>query len=121
MKIGYVVLYVTDPDACLDFWTQKVGMVEKDRKQAGDFSIVKVGFANAETSFELVPLELMKDNPHGLDLATPSIAFYVEDLQAKRDELVKRGVEATEVGSPTGAESFAFGDNEGRWFAALKG
>ena len=121
MKLGYVVLYVNDPAACLEFWTQKVGMVPKDSKQAGEFSIVKVGFEDTETSFELVPLELMKDNPHGLDLATPSIAFYVDDLHAKREELVSRGVEATEVGAPTGVESFAFGDNEGRWFAVLKG
>ena len=33
-------------------------------------------------AFELVPLELMKDNPDGLDLATPSIALKVDDLEA---------------------------------------
>ena len=38
MKIGYVVLYVNDPAACLEFWTQKVGMVKKDSKQAGEFA-----------------------------------------------------------------------------------
>ena len=38
---------------------------------------MKVGFDNQDFSFELVPLELMKDNPDGLDLATPSIAFHV--------------------------------------------
>ncbi|MEN9609123.1 MAG: hypothetical protein RLZZ06_1054, partial [Actinomycetota bacterium] len=40
MRVGYVVLYVTDAEACLKFWTEKVGMVEKGRKQAGEFAIV---------------------------------------------------------------------------------
>ena len=117
MEVGYVVLYVTDAEACLEFWTLKVGMVEKGRKSAGDFSIVQVGFKNQPFSFELVPLALMADNPHGLDLATPSIAFNVENLEAAREKLVSAGVQATEVGNPTGIESFAFSDNEGRWFA----
>lgn len=46
MKIGYVVLYVKDPDASFQFWTQKMGMIEKGRNQAGLFSIPRVGFAD---------------------------------------------------------------------------
>ena len=121
MKLGYVVLYVNDVDACLDFWTTKVGMVEKSRKQAGDFSIVKVGFADQGMAFELVPLELMKNNPSGLDLATPSIAFHVDDLNATHDALAAAGVQVSEVGNHTGIASFAFCDNEGRWFAVTLG
>lgn len=120
MKLGYVVLYVNDAAACLEFWTQNVGMIEKDRKQAGPFSIVQVGFADQDFSFELVPLELMKDNPSGLDLATPSIAFRVPDLHAAHATLVANGVQATEPGDHMGFASFAFSDNESRWFAVLQ-
>lgn len=120
MKLGYVVLYVNDPVACFDFWTNQVGMVEKGRKSAGEFAIVQVGFAGQTFSFELVPLALMANNPHGLDLATPSIAFSSEDLAATRQKLVQAGIEATEVGSQAGVESFAFSDNEGRWFAVTR-
>ena len=119
MKIGYVVLYVNDPAACLNFWVDKVGMVEKSRKQAGEFSIVKVGFADQDASFELVPLELMKDNPSGLDLATPSIAFNVSDLESAHAKLIANGVQAIEPGNHPGIPSFAFSDNEGRWFAVI--
>ena len=120
MKISYVVLYVDDPAACLKFWTELVGMVEKGRSQAGSFSIVKVGFADQDFSFELVPLELMKDNPDGLDLATPSIAFSVDDLDATRSALVAKGVESTEIGQHSGFTTFGFSDNEGRWFAVIQ-
>ena len=117
MKVAYVVLYVNDTEACRRFWVEQVGMVEKRRNAAGTFTIVQVGFVDQPFAFELVPLELMKDNPDGLDLATPSIAFEVHDLEAARAELVGRGVQATEVGDHEGTPSFAFSDPEGRWFA----
>lgn len=120
MKVGYVVLYVTDPLACVKFWTEQVGMIEKDRTQAGDFSVVKVGFADQEFAFELVPLALMKDNPDGLDLATPSMAFHVSDLEATRSALLARGVETSEISEHSGITTFAFSDNEGRWFAVIR-
>lgn len=121
MKCGYVVLYVNDSAACLRFWTEQVGMVEKGRIQVDGFSVVKVGFADQDFDFELVPLDLMKDNPDGLDLATPSIAFRVDELHTARAELVAKGVQATEVGEHSGIASFAFPDNEDRWFAVIQG
>ena len=121
MRLGYVVLYVQDPEACLEFWTTKIGMVEKQRAQAGDFSVVKVGFVDQDVAFELVPLDLMKDNPDGLDLATPSIAFHAKDLNALHASLVAKGVQAVEPGEHSGVASFAFSDNEGRWFAVTHG
>jgi lactoylglutathione lyase len=117
MKVGYVVLYVNDADVCRRFWIEQIGMVEKRRSDVGGVTIPQVGFADQDFAFELVPRELMKDNPDGLDLATPSIAFRVDDLQAARATLVGRGVEATEVGEHSGTPSFAFADPEGHWFA----
>ena len=120
MKVGYVVLYVNDAEACRRFWVEQIGMVEKRRSEAGSFTIAQVGFADQPFAFELVPLELMKDNPDGLDLATPSIAFTVDDLEATRAGLVGRGVQATDVGDHEGTPSFAFSDPEGRWFAVTQ-
>jgi lactoylglutathione lyase len=119
MRAGYVVLYVTDETSCLRFWTEQIGMVEKDRNQAGPYSVVQVGFADQDFAFQLVPLALMQDNPDGLDLATPSIAFRVDDLATTHAALVAKGVETTELGEHAGIASFAFSDNEGRWFAVI--
>ena len=120
MKVGYVVLYVNDAEACRRFWVEQIGMVEKRRSEAGTFTIAQVGFADQPFAFELVPIELMKDNPDGLDLATPSIAFIVDDLETTRAALVERGVVATEVGDHQGTASFAFSDPEGHWFAVTQ-
>jgi lactoylglutathione lyase len=117
MKVGYVVLYVNDAEACRTFWVEQVGMVEKRRSEMDAFTIAQVGFADQSFAFELVPVEMMKDNPDGLDLAMPSVAFRVDDLQATHDALVGRGVQVTDVGEHAGTPSFAFADPEGHWFA----
>ena len=80
VKVGYVVLYVDDAEACRRFWVEQVGMVEKHRTEAGSFTTAQVGFADQQFAFQLVPLDMMRDNPEGLDLATPSVAFHVDDL-----------------------------------------
>src|SRR5262245_49786467 len=120
MKVGYVVLYVNDAEACRRFWIEKIGMIEKRSAEVGGFTITQVGFADQDFVFELVPLGLMKDNPDDLDLATPSIALRVDDLQATHSTLVGRGVQATEVGEHSGTPSFAFADPEGHWFAVTQ-
>jgi lactoylglutathione lyase len=120
MKVEYVVLYVDDAEVCRRFWVEQIGMVEKRRTDAGGVAIVRVGFEDQTFAFELVPLELMKENPDGLDLATPSIAFRVDDLARTRADLVERGVQATDLGEHGGTPSFAFSDPEGRWFAVTQ-
>jgi len=120
MRVGYVVLYVNDAEVCRRFWVEQIGMIEKRRTEAGAFTIVQVGFADQAFAFELVPLSLMKDNPDGLDLATPSIAFRVDDLEATHAALSGRGVQATDVGEHEGTPSFAFSDPEGNWFAVTR-
>jgi catechol 2,3-dioxygenase-like lactoylglutathione lyase family enzyme len=117
MEVGYVVLYVNDAETCRRFWIEQIGMVEKRRTEAGAFAIVKVGFADQSFAFELVPLALMRDNPDNLNLGSPSIAFRSDDLHATHDDLVRRGVQATDVGEHQGTPSFAFADPEGHWFA----
>jgi lactoylglutathione lyase len=119
MKVGFVVIYVGDTDMCARFWTDTVGMVERQRFAVGSLSVMEVGFADQEFSLQLVPLEMMLENPDNLDLATPSIAFRVTDLDAARAQLLSRGVQATEITSDRGPRSFAFPDPEGRWFAVL--
>lgn len=121
MQVGYVVLYVDDAEACRRFWVDQVGMVEKGRTEAGPFTITRVGFADQAFAFELVPRALMAGNQDGLDLGTPSIAFYVSDLDGTHARLSGQGIQASEISSARGPRSFAFADPEGKWFAVLAG
>jgi lactoylglutathione lyase len=120
MKVGYVVLYVNDAEVCRKFWVDQIGMVEKRRYDAGGTTIVRVGFQDQDFAFELVPLALMKDNPDGLNLGTPSAAMRVDDLRAGHDALAGRGVQVSDIGDHSGTSSFAFADPEGHWFAVTE-
>lgn len=117
MKVGYVVLYVDDAEQCRRFWVDQLGMVEKKSTQALDATVWQVGFADQPFALELVPRALMKENPDGLDLGTPSMCFHVDDLDATHAALAARGVRVTEVSEHHGMRNFAFSDPEGRWFA----
>jgi lactoylglutathione lyase len=119
MKVGYVVLYVKDEKASLDFWIHKVGLVLKDSQKAGDFVINKIGFADQDFSFELVPLQLMENNPDGLNLGTPSICFQTNHLEETHKRLKEKNVKLTEISNHFGTNSFAFSDEEDHWFAVM--
>lgn len=120
MRVGYVVLYVKDSSACKKFWVDQVGMQLQETTTVGENTIYKVGFSDQQFSFELVPLDLMKENPHGLDLATPSICFYVADVPAEHQRLNSNGIKTTDVAKLSDKDNFAFCDNEDRWFAVLE-
>ena len=117
MKVGYVVLYVNDTNACVNFWTNQVGMQLRESNQIGDHLIAKVGFEEQDFALELVPLAMMKDNPHDLDLATPSMCFYVQDAESEHKRLINNKVNCIDVNENFGRKGFAFSDNEERWFA----
>jgi lactoylglutathione lyase len=121
MRVGYVVLYVNDVDACSKFWTEKFDMAVREKMQVGVDTVVRVGFTDQNFSLELVPLSMMKDNPDGLDLASPSMCFYVDNLAEEHNKLSQRSVEVTELMEHFETKNFAFSDNEGRWFAVVEG
>ena len=121
MRVGYVVLYVNDVDACSKFWTEKFDMAVRETMQVGVDTVVRVGFTDQNFSLELVPLSMMKDNPDGLDLASPSMCFYVVNLAEEHNKLSQRSVEVTELMEHFETKNFAFSDNEGRWFAVVEG
>ena len=120
MKLGYVVLYVDNVDSTQSFWVEKVGAKVAGVNQVGDFSIVKLSLPGAGAEIELVPRELMKDNPDQLDLATPSMCFYTADVVQERARLETVGVTVAPIRDHFGTLTFAFSDNENRWFAVMQ-
>lgn len=120
MRVGYVVLYVNDSEASMKFWTEKVGMKLHETTPVGDSTIYRVGFSDQQFSFELVPLAIMQENPHGLNLGTPSICFYTSDIPALHERLNSHSIKTTEITQRGNKGNFAFSDNEDRWFAVLE-
>lgn len=119
MKLGYVVLYVESTDKSVEFWTTQIGMSVQSVLELGEHSVVSLSQSPVDVALQLVPLEMMKDNPDNLDLATPSICFYVNNLDAERERLIANGVEVSEI-MQHGVATFGFSDNESRWFAVMQ-
>lgn len=120
MRLGYVVLYVENAEESVEFWTTQIGMTVRGSIELGEFSIKSVAHGQADVALQLVPLSMMKDNPDDLDLASPSICFYVNNLDSERQRLIANGVNVSEIMQHSGQFTFGFSDNEGRWFAVMQ-
>jgi catechol 2,3-dioxygenase-like lactoylglutathione lyase family enzyme len=120
MKLGYVVLYVESTDKSVEFWTAQIGMSVQSVIEFGAYSVVSLSQSPVDVALQLVPLELMNDNPDNLDLATPSICFYVDNLDAERKRLIANGVEVSDIMQHGDVATFGFSDNESHWFAVMQ-
>src|SRR5690606_8069126 len=104
-KLGQVMLYVSDQDRALRFWTEKVGfavIAEEDNGQ-GMRWIEIAPTQESETSIVLHNKEFVAKMSPELNLKTPSLLFYTEDLEAFREKLLNQEVTVGEVVTmPTG-------------------
>ncbi len=121
-KIGQIMLYVNNQDEAKEFWTEKVGFTvisEEDNGQ-GMRWIEIAPTAQAETSIVLHNKELIAKLQPELNLQTPSLLLFTENLDALYEELKSKQVKVGElVTMPTG-RVFNFADNEDNYFAVLE-
>jgi lactoylglutathione lyase len=117
-KIGTVGVYVEDQGKALKFWTEKVGFVEKDRKDMGNGNFwLEVAPPNAESALVLYPKGLMPDFAE----LKPSIVFMCEDIDAFCAGLKQKGVQFEKELMNLGWGKFAsFLDEDGNKYG-LKG
>ncbi|MGG0668578.1 VOC family protein [Lederbergia citrisecunda] len=121
-KIGQIMLYVNNQDEAKQFWTEKIGFTvisEEDNGQ-GMRWIEIAPTAQAETSIVLHNKELIAKLQPELNLQTPSLLLFTENLDALYEELKSKQVKVGElVTMPTG-RVFNFADNEDNYFAVLE-
>ncbi len=120
VQIGYVVLYLENPQDGAKFWQDHFEFEIKKVVKAGEYEVITVGAKDSQTNFELVPLALMADNEFNINLGIPSICLLTDDLQSEHDKLQMLGANITEITNHGGKDSFAIIDNEGNAFAIAK-
>ncbi|MFV0400894.1 MAG: VOC family protein [Oscillospiraceae bacterium] len=118
-SIGRVMLYVGDPRAVADFWTQKVGFVEIGQQPGPDGTVqVEVApTAQADTTFVLYSREMISKYEPEMSLGIPSILFSSRNLDDTHRGLQEKGVPVGEITETGGMRSFNFSDIEGNYFA----
>lgn len=119
--IGYIVLYVPDSNLASKFWIDTFGFEIKKQATFNGHKVITVGALNSQTNFELVPLELMADNPDNLNLAHPSICLTTADLNLEHQRLSKLGIKTSEILKHGETNTFAVFDCFDNAYAIIEG
>ncbi len=121
-KVGQIMLYVNNQDETVKFWTEKVGFTvisEVDNGQGLRF-IELAPTKESETSIILHNKEFIAKMQPELNLNTPSLMFFSENLDNLYKDFSDKNITVGEmVTMPTG-KVFNFADNEGNYFAVME-
>jgi lactoylglutathione lyase len=122
-KVGQIMLYVDNQDESVKFWTEKVGFVVRSEQDNGQGMrwIEIAPTKEAETSFVLHNKELIAKMQPELNLGTPSLMFFSEDLDQLYQDFKDKNITVGEmVNMPGGAKVFNFADEENHYFAIME-
>ena len=121
-KVGQIMLYVNNQDEAVDFWTEKLGfaVISEENNGQGMRWIEIAPKKGAETSIILHNKEFVAKMSPGLNLDTPSLMFFSENIEQLHSDLSNKKITVGEiVNMPTG-RVFNFADNEENYFAVLE-
>ena len=102
MKMEHVTIHTTKLDESVNFYKTFCGLsVQADLK--GDINIVFLANAAGETCVELI------ENPDAKPVGDSiSMGFHVDDVEAKREELIAKGLHVTPIIAPNPHVKFFF-------------
>lgn len=119
-KIGQVMLYVDNQDESRDFWTEKLGFEVISEEANGPMRWIEIAPKGAETSIVLHNKELVAQMSPEMNLGTPSIMFFSENLDQMHRELTNKNVTVGEIVEIPSGRVFNFADNENNYFAVME-
>lgn len=122
-RIGQVMLYVDNQDDLVRFWTEQVGFTVVDESgEDEDFRWIEIApTMEAETSFVLHNKQVIAKMQPELNLGTPSILLFADNLDDLYSEFKDKGITVGEmVQMPSGQKVFNFADPENNYFAIVE-
>ena len=116
------MLYVNNQDEALGFWTEKAGfnVISEVNNGEGMRWIEIAPTMGAETSIILHNKEFVAKMSPELNLGTPSLMFFSENIDQLHDDLSNKNVKVGEIVSMPFGRVFNFADNEENYFAVLE-
>lgn len=121
-KLGQIMLYVNNQEESVKFWTEKLGFVVKSEADNGQgmkwFEIAPT--KDAETSIVLHNKELVAKMSPGVNLETPSLMFFSENLDQLYKDFSEKQITVGELVEIPEGKVFNFADNENNYFAILE-
>ncbi|SES29266.1 VOC family protein [Salipaludibacillus aurantiacus] len=121
-KVGQIMLYVNNQDEALDFWTDKAGfsVIAEDNNGQGMRWIEIAPTKDAETRIILHKKELVAKMSPDLNLDTPSLMFFSENLDELRSDFLNKNIKVGEMVNMPSGRVFNFSDNEDNYFAVME-
>lgn len=121
-KIGQIMLYVNNQDAAEAFWTEKAGfqVVSREDNGQGMKWIEIAPTKEAETSFVLHNKDLIAKMQPELNLNTPSIMFFSDNLEQLYSDFKEKNMTVGEMITMPSGRVFNFADHEGNYYAVME-
>jgi lactoylglutathione lyase len=121
-KVGQIMLYVNNQDEALNFWTKQLGftVISEENNGQGMRWIEIVPKKGAETSIILHNKEFVAKMSPGLNLDTPSLMFFSENLEQLHGDLLNKNITVGEIVNMPSGRVFNFADNEENYFAVME-
>ncbi|EFR99656.1 VOC family protein [Listeria seeligeri] len=118
-KIGQVMLYVEDQAAVRDFWVEKLDFVVVSEEVVnGEIQWIEIAPTNdVETTFVLQNKKKVAEMNPDMNLGTPSILLFGENVAELYEEYKNKGITVGELVDLPMGRVFNFADNEGNYFA----
>ena len=121
-KIGQIMLYVNNQDEAVKFWTEKLGftVIAEENNNQGLRWIEIAPKKGAETSIILHNKDFVSKMSPGLNLDTPSLMFFTENLEQLHSDLLNKKITVGEIVNMPSGGVFNFADNEENYFAVME-
>ncbi|WP_144475660.1 VOC family protein [Cytobacillus oceanisediminis] len=121
-KVGQIMLYVNNQDEAVKFWTEIVGfsVVAEENNNQGFRWIEIAPTKGAETSLILHNKDFVSKMSPGLNLGTPSLMFFTENLEQLHRDLSGKGITVGEIVNMPSGRVFNFADYEENYFAVME-
>lgn len=121
-KVGQVMLYVNNQDEAVKFWTEVLGftVIAEENNDHGMRWIEIAPKKGVETSLILHNKDLVAKMSPGVNLGTPSLLFFTENLEQLHSDLLNKKVTVGEMVNLPSGRVFNFADNEENYFAVME-
>ncbi|WP_028782237.1 VOC family protein [Thalassobacillus devorans] len=121
-QVGQIMVYVNDQDKAVSFWTEKAGFrVIADENDGQGMRWIEIApTSEAETSIILHDKQLIAKMEPEMNLETPSLMFFSDNLEQLHNDLSSKNVTVGEIVSMPGGRVFNFADEEDNYFAVME-
>lgn len=119
-QLGQVMLYVENQEQAKNFWTEKLGFTVVSDMDNGMRIITIAPKNEAQTSIVLHDKKKIEEMSPELNLSTPSLMFYAQNLEELYEDFKTKGITVGEFIELPFGKVFNFADEEENYFAVME-